>query len=159
MANVYFDKQCITVADGVMGEFSKKFKEINAGGGLVKNSEGKYLVIFRRGVWDLPKGKQEEGEKIEECALREVNEETGLGGLKLGSPICVTHHTYKIDDQPVLKHTYWFNMSYEGAETPVPQQEEEITKACWVSKDELPEIALSTFPSLTEVFASVIEDL
>ncbi|MBQ0122237.1 MAG: NUDIX domain-containing protein [Bacteroidales bacterium] len=159
MANIYIDKQCITVADGAMSEFCSKYKEVNAGGGLVKNGEGKFLVIFRRGVWDLPKGKQEEGEKIEECALREVNEETGLNGLVLGSPICITHHTYKLDGQPVLKHTHWFNMDYAGSETPTPQLEEEITGVRWVSAEELPEIAQSTFPSLTEVFASVIEGL
>jgi len=66
---------------------------INAGGGLVQNTEGEYLLIFRNGLWDLPKGKQEEG--ISRCewvpasrlpeylqdtypSIRKVFEEAGL---------------------------------------------------------------------------------
>ena len=130
-------------------------KEITAGGGLVRNSEGKYLVIFRRGMWDLPKGKQEDGEAIEECALREVNEETGLEGLTLRELICITEHTYELRGELILKHTYWFNMEYRGSNLPVPQTEEDITKACWVAAEELPEIAKSSFASLAPVFNSV----
>lgn len=155
MANVYFEKECITVDDGVFGEFSRRFKEINAGGGLVRNTDGKYLVIFRRGMWDLPKGKQEEGESIEECALREVEEETGLGNLTLGKLICVTHHTYKLNGEPVLKHTYWFDMAYAGNEKPVPQEEEQISEVRWVGKEQMPEIARETYPSIVEVLTSI----
>ena len=53
-------------------------KGIVAAGGIVKNEEGKTLIIFRRGFWDLPKGKVEKGEKIINAAQREVEEETGV---------------------------------------------------------------------------------
>src|SRR3982751_3416807 len=59
-------------------EFWKKFKIVKAGGGLVVNEENKILMIFRRGKWDLPKGKLDKGETLEQCAVREVEEETGL---------------------------------------------------------------------------------
>src|SRR4051812_48020306 len=61
----------------------KKFTIIRAAGGLVVNDGGEMLFIFRRGKWDLPKGKLEEGEDLEECAVREVEEETGLKNVKL----------------------------------------------------------------------------
>jgi 8-oxo-dGTP pyrophosphatase MutT (NUDIX family) len=51
---------------------------IKAGGGIVVNEQNEVLLIYRRGKWDLPKGKLDDGETIEECALREVKEETGL---------------------------------------------------------------------------------
>ena len=53
--------------------------KIIAAGGLVTNENNELLMIFRRGKWDLPKGKLDKGETIEECAIREVEEETGIG--------------------------------------------------------------------------------
>jgi len=67
---------------------------IKAGGGIVTNELGELLMIFRRGKWDLPKGKLDAGETIEECALREVNEETGVQNLELGKLIAITQHEY-----------------------------------------------------------------
>ena len=58
-------------------------KQIIAAGGLVTNPHHEILWIFRRGFWDLPKGKLEEGETIQTCALREVQEETGIHKLQL----------------------------------------------------------------------------
>jgi len=51
-------------------------------------------MIFRRGKWDLPKGKLDKGETLEQCAVREVREETGLKKIKLQSPLMTTYHTY-----------------------------------------------------------------
>ena len=61
----------------------KKFKVIKAAGGVVQNSQNKYLLIFRRGKWDLPKGKIDKGETIKNAATREVMEETGLHEIEL----------------------------------------------------------------------------
>ena len=81
-----------------------KYLEVNAGGGLVNNAEGKFLLIRRSGLWDLPKGHQEPGEPIEVTAVREVEEETGLKGLTLGEFIRVTDHTYFRNEKWHLKH-------------------------------------------------------
>ena len=72
-----------------------EFVQVNAGGGLVSNRRGDYLLINRNGLWDLPKGHQEPGETIQTCALREVEEETGVEGLVLRDLICVTDHCYR----------------------------------------------------------------
>ena len=58
-------------------------KQILAAGGLVTNAQGEILWIFRRGFWDLPKGKLDDGETIQSCAIREVEEETGIQNIKL----------------------------------------------------------------------------
>ena len=133
-----------------------KYLEVNAGGGLVCNEEGKFLLIRRSGLWDLPKGHQETGENIELTALREVEEETGLKNLTLGEFIRVTDHTYFRNEKWHLKHTWWYRMACQGdgADT-TPQTEEGITEIRWVSKEELPEFLQQTYPTIVEVFRSV----
>ena len=52
------------------------YKIQTAAGGLVFNPKGEILAMQRRGFWDLPKGKMEKGESIQQTAVREVQEET-----------------------------------------------------------------------------------
>lgn len=137
-------------------EFCSMFDPIVAGGGLVRNADGKYLMIRRKGYWDLPKGKQEEGETIEECAVREVEEETGLKGLECGKLICVTHHTYNNYGPLNIKHTYWFEMTCKGGSELVPQTEEEITDAVWVTKEEALGHMDESFASIREVLETAL---
>ncbi len=126
---------------------------INAGGGLVQNEAGEYLLIHRNGLWDLPKGKQEEGEDIALTALREVEEECGISGLEQKELLCVTHHTYRMNGMFMLKHTYWYNMIYRGdCSTVVPQLEEGIQECKWVPASQLPELLKDTYPSIRKVF-------
>ena len=126
---------------------------INAGGGLVQNAAGEYLLIHRNGLWDLPKGKQEEGEDIALTALREVEEECGITGLEQGELLCITHHTYHMNGLHMLKHTYWYNMKYSGDCTvTVPQTEEGISRCEWVPASRLPEYLQNTYPSIKKVF-------
>lgn len=129
-----------------------EFKEVNAGGGLVSNRRGDFLLIKRDGLWDLPKGHQEEGEDISITALREVTEETGIEKLKLRNLICVTDHCYKRNEIWHLKHTWWYSMLYIDPVDLTPQQEEDITKAAWVAKSSLPPYVKNTYPSIAEVF-------
>jgi hypothetical protein len=72
----------VLVQDGseksLVGHLNGAYTIIQAGGGLVYNDAGDIMMIFRRGKWDLPKGKLDKGETIDECALREVGEETGI---------------------------------------------------------------------------------
>ena len=129
-----------------------EFKEVNAGGGLVRNRRGDYLLIKRNGLWALPKGHQEDGEDIQVTALREVEEETGIPQLELGQLICVTDHCYRRNDIWHLKHTWWYEMLYCEPTDLTPQKEEDISKAAWVAKSSLPAFLTNTFPSIQEVF-------
>ena len=130
--------------------------EVNAAGGLVRNSRGEYLLIFRNGRWDLPKGHQEPGEDILQTALREVEEETGVVGLVAGGLICITDHCYLRDGIWYLKHTWWYNMACSSEET-VPQTEEGITSAVWVDAGRLPEILENTYLSIKDVISKAVE--
>ena len=109
------------------------------------------LLIFRRGVWDLPKGKCDEGETIDACALREVSEETGLRKLKLGEKICDTYHVYSQNKQNLLKRTAWYKMKGTVKEEPVPQAEENIQEVRWVKDEDLPLIAFKSYEAIREV--------
>src|SRR5439155_18933695 len=61
----------------LLNSFKKELTLIQAAGGFVHTDE-QLLLIFRRGKWDLPKGKLDEGETLEACAVREIQEETGV---------------------------------------------------------------------------------
>ncbi|WP_027377555.1 NUDIX hydrolase [Kaistella palustris] len=126
-------------------DFTHMFKVIEAAGGLVSNKNNEILFIRRLGKWDLPKGKVEKGESLEQAALREVEEETGLRELILEEFLNNTFHIYKErNGEKILKTTYWFRMNHVGDETPVPQTEEGISAVCWkdrrtITADVLPE--------------------
>ena len=145
---------CI-VTDDIEDTYHKvcaEFLEVNAGGGLVSNRRGDYLLISRNGLWDLPKGHQDPGEDISVTALREVQEETGINDLILRELICITDHCYKRDGIWHLKHTWWYDMLYTDPTDLTPQREEDISKAAWVAKSSLPPFLLNTYPSILEVF-------
>ncbi|RYY55919.1 MAG: NUDIX domain-containing protein [Chitinophagaceae bacterium] len=137
----------------------KKFTVIPAGGGLVRNPVNEYLLIHRRGKWDLPKGKLDEGETIEECAIREVEEETGIKNIKLGAPLLVTYHTYKQGTHLMLKESHWYHMSVSEQQELVPQTEEDITEARWVPADQAGNYVAISFPSVGDVLKKGISGL
>ncbi len=136
--------------------FKEIFKTVYAAGGVVKNRSGKLLCIYRLGKWDLPKGKLEKGEKIEEAALREVTEECGIDRIELRGLNCITHHIYLNPRNPeewILKPTYWFNMDYlDNIEVLIPQLEEGIVEARWVDKKDLSRVIENTWHSLISIF-------
>ena len=107
---------------------------IVAAGGLVWNEKNELLMIFRQGKWDLPKGKLDDGETIEECAVREVVEETGLKEVKLGSFIGITQHEYydKYIHQEAIKESHWYAMKASSDQAFIPQTDEDITEIKWV---------------------------
>lgn len=131
--------------------FWKKFTVIQAAGGLVMNESNEILMIFRRGKWDLPKGKLDKGEKLEECAVREVREETGLQKIQLQSPLLITYHTYHEGTKFVLKESHWYTMLATGNEQLVPQTEEDIHEIKWVQQGEISNYLQNTFPSIRDV--------
>ena len=131
--------------------FWKKFILIQAAGGLVQNEAGSILFMLRRNKWDLPKGKLDEGESLEQCAVREVEEETGLKNIILGKPLLITYHTYDESGKHFLKETHWYHMTAPGSQTITPQKEEQITEIRWVGEKELSPFIRNTFPSIIDV--------
>lgn len=122
--------------DKLLKKFLKKLPNVIAGGGKVYNESGEVLFIYRNDKWDLPKGKAEKKESIEETAIREVEEETGVLGLEIIRPLQITYHIFKRNGRNRIKVTHWFEMktSYTGYLN--PQENEGITKVSWLSEQE-----------------------
>ena len=137
-------------------QIKKSFKMIKAAGGLVSNEENKYLFIYRKEKWDLPKGKIENGEKTKIAAVREVEEECGIKVTQAGAKICKTYHSYEIGGKAVLKKTTWYWMRADYQQNLIPQLEEDITDAKWVAPGDFMMIKQNTYPLICDVI-SVIE--
>ncbi len=135
----------------------EKFEFIEAAGGIVKR-EDKYLLIKRNGVWDIPKGKLDAGENIERCAVREIEEECGIVNPVLGEPLINTYHTYTYKGRPTIKKTYWYRLDYDGPKKLTPQKKEGITKAKWLSRDEVYALTMETYGSIREVIDTYFEE-
>lgn len=129
----------------------KKFTITQAAGGLVLNPAREILFILRRGKWDLPKGKLDEGESLDQCAVREVMEETGLQHVKLVEPLLVTYHTYDESGRHILKESHWFLMHCPTDQPLTPQEAEQITDIRWVPANELEAYMNNTFPLIKDI--------
>lgn len=140
-------------ADALWADFCACFERIDAAGGLVTDPEGRLLVFFRRGYWDLPKGKIDPGESPEAAALREVREETGLSELTLGPFVAHTWHTYREKGERILKCTWWYRMQAIQTDT-VPQTEEDIEEIRWVEPASWLASKPNLYASLREIVMS-----
>jgi ADP-ribose pyrophosphatase YjhB (NUDIX family) len=147
----------VCIQEGSWPEYIKQFKLIGAAGGVVKNSKGECLLIFRYEKWDLPKGKIETGESIKHAALREVQEECGIQEIEIVKELPFTFHTYVLKGEAILKKTHWFEMRYSGTGGGlIPQAEENITEARWMNKKEMRQAMENTYPLIKSVLESYL---
>lgn len=126
-------------------------ERIVAAGGIVQNGKGEILLQLRKGKWDLPKGKLDAGESIEECAIREVEEETGLANIHLGELVGTTLHHYTEKGKEIEKETFWYDMRVNGEQKLVPQIEEDIQELKWVKETELAPFLKNTYDNIIDI--------
>jgi 8-oxo-dGTP pyrophosphatase MutT (NUDIX family) len=163
-ANTHLQSVFITGSDlsTVRKDFFGQYKVLAAAGGMVRNSNGEVLFINRNNRWDLPKGKVEADEALEDAAKREVSEETGLSleNLQIKAPIMlgdmqqnITCHTYFEKGIKVLKLIYWYDMFCDNTNGLKPQEEEGIIEACFLSLEAIKagDYLQNTFPSIRDV--------
>jgi ADP-ribose pyrophosphatase YjhB (NUDIX family) len=131
--------------------FKSCFHSIEAAGGLIRDSRDRILIIKRRDKWDLPKGKLNKNENPRQAALRETEEECGLQNLQIRDQLISTYHTYILDEQHILKKTYWYDMLYTGTKEPVPETGEDITEIRWFKQDELSVVCTNTYLTVLDV--------
>ena len=131
---------------------------IIAAGGIVVNPNKEILWIYRRGFWDLPKGKLDPNETIEACAIREVMEETGLSNLVLGDLILTTTHRYHdiYLNTEVEKTTYWYTMTIVVLQEGIPQTEEDIEAIAWVKKEDIAPYLAKTYDTIKAVMKAFL---
>jgi 8-oxo-dGTP pyrophosphatase MutT (NUDIX family) len=136
----------------IMKKLKSKIPVNKAGGGLVYNQNGDVLFIFRNGKWDLPKGGIKKEELIEACAIREVEEETGVSGLKIGTKLQKTYHVFKRNGSYKLKITHWFEMTTDFEGIPVGQLEEGIEKVAWLNPEQIKEALKNSYENIKLLF-------
>jgi ADP-ribose pyrophosphatase YjhB (NUDIX family) len=159
--SILFDKEAygnIFVACCKPGETMCQILEgleiVIAGGGIVSNEFDELLLIFRRGKWDMAKGKIEWNERIIDGAVREVEEETGVKIETVDEKPCSTYHAYKLKGRNCLKETSWFKMKdVPGKSQLTPQTEEDIEEVRWVKKTELNNYRQISFPLIWDLLA------
>jgi len=125
------------------------FEVIYAAGGVVHH-QGKCLMIYRRGKWDLPKGKIDEGEDAPVAALREIAEECNIQAV-IEDKICSTWHHYWLGGKILLKKTKWYLMRTDTPENIKPQIEEDIEKILWMDSEEVHQALRNSFSSVEYV--------
>ena len=152
---VYINKEPKIISDD-WKNFCAHHTFIEAAGGVVFNHKKQILMIFRNGNWDLPKGKLEVNENIQECAIREVEEECGVYNLHIESKLQNTYHTYQQDGKSILKKTYWFKMNTSYNNNPIPQINEGITRAEWVNIQDLPKILKKSYGNIIDILIEYI---
>lgn len=131
------------------------FTIVEAAGGVIRRNDGKILTIFRRGKWDLPKGKVEKGEFYKQTALREVKEECGLNQIDIKNKLTETYHVYREHGTRILKRTIWYEMQLTSDQQPVIQVEEGIADFKWIDYKGLNEIMKNTYESLKDIFIGI----
>lgn len=132
----------------LLKKFLKKLPNVVAGGGKVYNDKGDVLFIYRNDKWDLPKGKIEGNESIERTAIREVMEETGVGGLEITKPLETTYHIFKRNRRYRIKITYWFEMKTSFNGDLNAQLEEGITKVKWLNEKKVKKALKNSYANI-----------
>lgn len=147
----------ITMATREKSEVEEKikglYKVIKASGGVVVK-DGKWLFMFRRKKWDLPKGKLDKGENSKIAAIREIKEETGVNAA-IRDKICTTWHTYSLNNNRILKRTKWYLFDCIDDSEMQPQAEEQIEKLDWYSPAEARSILINSYSSIRYVIDSL----
>lgn len=133
------------------------FKFLIAAGGIVLSPNNEILAIYRLGCWDLPKGKVEPAENIEDAAEREIEEETGITSLKDRKFLSKTYHSYELKGKTVIKETWWYSFSSADNSILVPQTEENITEAKWIAMKDIQTILNNTYPSIEDVIQEYMQ--
>ncbi len=136
----------------MMKKLKSKIPVEKAGGGLVYNDKNEVLFIFRNKKWDLPKGGIEKGEEIEDTAIREVEEETGVKGLKIIRKLPKTYHIFKRNGRYKLKITHWFEMRTSFNEKLIGQVEEGIEKVEWKTPQEIQVALTNSYENIKLLF-------
>jgi ADP-ribose pyrophosphatase YjhB (NUDIX family) len=144
---------------GRAGRRLQRIEETSAGGLVVagEGSRARGVLIGkldRRGrlVWSLPKGHVEEGESLEQTAVREAAEETGITG-EVVCPLGVVDYWFVAEGRRIHKTVHHFLLRAVGGE--LSNADVEVTEVAWVPLSEI--TARLAYPDERRLVAQVPE--
>jgi 8-oxo-dGTP pyrophosphatase MutT (NUDIX family) len=122
-------------------------RELSSGGVVVRRLRGRWMLAAIRpngkpeGVWALPKGLIDAGEKPEETALREVREETGVDAELLGK-LGDVRYVYTRAGQRIFKIVSFYLLRHRGGRLGEIDESmrREVAEARWLPLDEAPRL-------------------
>jgi 8-oxo-dGTP pyrophosphatase MutT (NUDIX family) len=136
----------------ILKKFTQEIPLIVAAGGVVTNAKGKVLFIYRNDKWDLPKGKLDKGESIEDCAVREVMEETGVKDLRLENFLSTTYHIFSNNGTNTLKQVHWYAMKTDYDGKLKPEKKEGIVKVKWKGPNKIQKALQNSYANIKILF-------
>ncbi|HSJ11659.1 MAG TPA: NUDIX hydrolase [Gillisia sp.] len=145
--NLYHEKE-----EKLLKHLFKKLPVVTAAGGMVINDKKEILFIYRNKRWDLPKGKVEKGETLEESAIREVMEETGIQDLKITGFLQETYHVFRRKDKYRLKVTHWYEMHSNFEGELIPEEKEGIKKVKWKNFEKTKKALTKSYSNIKLLF-------
>ena len=143
----------------ILNKFAAKIPLTVAAGGVVTNPQGKVLFIYRNKKWDSPKGKIKKKESLEECALREVKEETGVKGLRIENHLRTTYHVFKRKGKYHLKEVHWYAMKTDYSGKLKGQKSEGIKKVKWKGPRKIQKALKKSYINIRILFEPPAESL
>jgi ADP-ribose pyrophosphatase YjhB (NUDIX family) len=138
--------------DEILNKFSKHIPKVVAAGGVVTNPDGKVLFIYRNDKWDLPKGVIKKNEDLQRCAIREVEEETGVAGLEIENFLRTTYHVFRRNGKYKLKEVHWYAMKTDYNGKLKGQKEEGIERVKWKGPEKIKRALKNSYINIKVLF-------
>jgi len=156
----FLNTKSVTLINYRLEDFIDFFKRthyyIEAAGGFIEK-ENEFLFIHRHGRWDLPKGKLEKNETIENAAIRECEEECSIRELEIKKKLSSTFHIYPYKKSYALKQSYWFYMETGYDKPLIPQTEESIDQVKWFTRQQINSVIIKdTYYTITDVVSEAL---
>lgn len=109
-------------------------REVSAGGVVYREQPEPQIVLASRRtrtgdlVWGLPKGRIDPGETVQEAAIREVREESGLVA-EIRQPLGTISYVYTWEGRGVSKVVHFFLMRATGGD--IDDHDDEMEEVRW----------------------------
>ena len=133
--------------------------EESAGGVICRITNGEIEALLIKDSyanWGFPKGHVEPGETLEQTALRECREETGLQRLEVAGSVATTDWYFRAGGTLVHKFCDYFLLMADPREQAIPQIAEGIRECAWMSPAEA--VARVTYHNARQVLGRALEN-
>lgn len=126
-----------------MKDATKKVKTTSCGGVAWRDVDGKRQILLirqfkKKQTWGIPKGHMNEGETLEQCAIREIFEETGVR-VTLNDRLMDVLSNYRNEEKTVVAFIAR-PVDVNNCEVDGSNPENEVAEARWFDIDSLPAI-------------------